>query len=350
MLALLLVLTLLVGIAPAAVFAADSTSDSQDDGFFRIVHLDCGRKYFSANWIKALIREMAAAGYNQLQLAFGNDGLRFLLDDMSFTANGTTYDHATVVSKVEAGNKAQNSSGDASWLTQSEMDDIIAEANKYGIEIVPLLNLPGHANAILDIVDDKYNASGSNNTLNVASSEEARNFGYAILQKYVDYFAGKIIHILLQNGIAKVARLLAGSNIEGIVGAGSIILVIHNVQNGIGVAGQVQQGHDLNAVLICLGNDVVHLRLSQPAGIAAAVLRLVTGFHLGNYGCMVISSAIGGERHIVQQETQAIVTEGQLQLVISGGCHFPDQCLDPVRGEVLPAAVQMDNPEETIIL
>lgn len=55
----------------------------------------------------------------------------------------------------------------------------------------PLLNLPGHANTILDIADDTYNASGSNNTLNVASNEEARNFGMAIFKKYVDYFAGK---------------------------------------------------------------------------------------------------------------------------------------------------------------
>lgn len=174
---------------PAA--ASSDSATSNDDSFYRIVHLDCGRKYFSKDWIIALLNEMKADGYNQLQLAFGNDGLRFLLDDMSFTANGTNYLHSDVVSKVEAGNKLQNSSGDASWLTQSEMDDIISAAKALGIEIVPLLNLPGHANAILDIADDKYNASGSNNTLNVASSEEARNFGMAIFKKYVDYFASK---------------------------------------------------------------------------------------------------------------------------------------------------------------
>ena len=134
---------------------------------------------------------MKADGYNQLQLAFGNDGLRFLMDDMSFTANGTNYLHRDVVSKVEAGNRAQNDSGDERWLTQSEMDDIISAAKALGIEIVPLLNLPGHANAILDIVNDAYNASGSNNTLDVANSEAARSFGMAIFQKYVDYFASK---------------------------------------------------------------------------------------------------------------------------------------------------------------
>ncbi len=192
-LSLILAVVMAVSLLPISAFASGdskaSTTDNTD--YYKILHLDCGRKYFSKDWIIALLNEMSADGYNQLQLAFGNDGLRFLLDDMSFTANGTTYSHKTVVSKVEAGNKLQNNSGDASWLTQTEMDEIIAAAKEKGIEIVPLLNLPGHANAILDIADDTYNASGSNNTLNVASSEKARNFGMAIFKKYVDYFAGK---------------------------------------------------------------------------------------------------------------------------------------------------------------
>lgn len=199
-LSMILVLVMLLSLLSMAAFtlptaASSDGAASNDDSFYRIVHLDCGRKYFSKDWIIALLNEMKADGYNQLQLAFGNDGLRFLLDDMSFTANGTTYLHKTVVSKVEAGNKLQNSSGDASWLTQTEMDEIIAAANEKGIEIVPLLNLPGHANAILDIADNNtYNAkiSGdvSQNTLDV-TNDAACSFGYEIFKKYVDYFSSK---------------------------------------------------------------------------------------------------------------------------------------------------------------
>ena len=170
----------------AAVYDAATDATLQ----YRIVHLDCGRKYFTKNWIIALLYEMKAAGYNQLQLAFGNDGLRFLLKDMTFTANGTTYAHKDVVEKVEAGNAAQNSSGDGRWLTQTEMDAIIARANELDIAIVPLLNLPGHANAIANI-DGTYKFSTSEGTLNVTDSTNAQNFALAILQKYVDYFAGK---------------------------------------------------------------------------------------------------------------------------------------------------------------
>lgn len=209
-LSLLLVLVLMVGVLPVSALADgwDLTGELDTEqlleraepvemqasasDFSKILHLDCGRKYFTKDWIIALLYEMQAAGYNQLQLAFGNDGLRFLLNDMSFTANGKSYSHDTVVSKVEAGNRVQNSSNDSSWLTEAEMDAIIAKATELGIEIVPLLNLPGHANALLDIADDTYNATGSNNTLNVVSADDsARNFGMAIFKKYVDYFHSK---------------------------------------------------------------------------------------------------------------------------------------------------------------
>ena len=205
-LTMLLVASMVFTLLPASAVAAgnwwwnadeyteEAVPTATADNYSRILHLDCGRKYFSKDWIIALLHEMQDAGYNQLELAFGNDGLRFLLKDMTFVANGTTYDHDTIVKKVEAGNKLQNSSNDSRWLTEAEMDEIIAAANGLGIEIVPLLNLPGHANTILDIADDTLNASGSNNTLDVANSEAARNFGTAIFEKYLEYFNGKGCH------------------------------------------------------------------------------------------------------------------------------------------------------------
>ena len=56
-----------------------------DDDYRRIVHLDAGRKYFSVDQIKGIIDTMAESNYNALELAIGNDGLRFLLDDMSIS-------------------------------------------------------------------------------------------------------------------------------------------------------------------------------------------------------------------------------------------------------------------------
>ena len=72
--------------------AAETQSKDAVEGFdLSIVMLDCGRKYFSVDSIKQIIDNAAAAGFNNVMLAVGNDGMRFLLDDMSLTVNGTPY-------------------------------------------------------------------------------------------------------------------------------------------------------------------------------------------------------------------------------------------------------------------
>lgn len=150
------------------------------DVTYRAVMLDCGRKYFSVANIEKLIDTMAQYGYNQLQLSFGNGGCRFLLNDMSLSFKGVTMSSDKVKGNITDGNNSFNS--DTRYLNQVDMDTIIAYANSKGIEIVPMLNMPGHATAIV------YGTSYSNNgNLNV-TDETARYYGYALLNKYVQYF------------------------------------------------------------------------------------------------------------------------------------------------------------------
>lgn len=163
--------------------AAEPAAVSSSSEFYRIVHLDCGRKYFSVENIKKLIDTAAQYGYNQVQLAFGNGGCRFLLDDMSLSFGNVIISSDTVRNNITDGNNSFN--GDNRYLTQSDMDAIIAYANTKGIEIVPMLNMPGHATAIVYGTD-----YASNGNLNV-NSETARNYGYALLAKYVEYFKDK---------------------------------------------------------------------------------------------------------------------------------------------------------------
>lgn len=175
--------------AEAAEPAAVSSSE-----FYRIVHLDCGRKYFSKDWIVALMYEAKAAGYNQVQLAFGNKGLRFLLDDMSVTVDDKTYGGTEVAQAIQVGNKAYYDAGERNELTQSEMDDIFRVANEIGIEIVPLFNTPFHMEAVITAMGKLgiSNVSYSNKAacLNL-SNTTATAFVKALMQKYVDYFNEK---------------------------------------------------------------------------------------------------------------------------------------------------------------
>ena len=142
----------------------------------------------------ALIKEMQAAGYTHFQLAIGNDGLRLLLDNMSVTANGTTYSSDDVKAGIQSGNVAYYNAGSKNEWTEAEMDEIFAAAEAAGISIIPLINTPGHMDAIVSCMNS-LGVSGSNYNGSVRSfditSSTAQGFVKALLQKYIAYFAGK---------------------------------------------------------------------------------------------------------------------------------------------------------------
>mgnify|MGYP004471760325 CR=1 FL=1 len=209
-LSMILVLVMLLGLLSVSAFTTTNTtsSDSADTSYkYNIMFLDCGRKYYSVDNIKKIIDNASAAGFNYIQLAVGNDGLRFLLDDMSLTVKGTTYDSDKVSAAIRAGNVAYNKkfnvavegryypySTDKNELTQSEMDEIIAYAGSKGMGVIPCVNTPGHMDAILSAAtsltgeDCAYNSSVR--TIDV-TNDTAVAFTKALLQKYITYFAGK---------------------------------------------------------------------------------------------------------------------------------------------------------------
>ena len=210
-LSLILAVVMAVSLLPISAFASGnstSTTATTSDGYeYNIMFLDCGRKYYSVDSIKQIIDNASAAGFNYIQLAVGNDGLRFLLDDMSLTVNGTTYDSGKVTDAIHAGNVAYNKtfdgyvggryypySTDVNELTQSEMDTIIAYAATKGMGVIPCVNTPGHMDAILSAASSLTNTTcsynGSVRTIDVTNNT-AVAFTQALLQKYINYFAGK---------------------------------------------------------------------------------------------------------------------------------------------------------------
>lgn len=197
LLSLILAVILMIGLLPISAFATSASAqagDAEDTGYeYNIMFLDCGRKYFSVNSIKQIIDNASAAGFNYIQLAVGNDGLRFLLDDMSLTVNGTTYSSEQVSVAIHAGNEAYYNF-DVDELTQSEMDEIIAYAASKGMGVIPCVNTPGHMDAILSaatsLTGTDCSYSGSARTIDVTNNT-AVAFTQALLQKYISYFAGK---------------------------------------------------------------------------------------------------------------------------------------------------------------
>lgn len=171
-----------------AVPTATTTADA--NYHYNIFFLDCGRKYYSVDSIKQLINNASEAGFNYIQLAVGNDGLRLLLDDMSLTVGTTTYVDKDVRDAIHAGNeKYYNFPVDE--LTESEMNGIIAYANTKGMGVIPCVNTPGHMDAILSaatsLTKTNCSYSGSKRTIDV-TNETATAFTKALLQKYITYF------------------------------------------------------------------------------------------------------------------------------------------------------------------
>lgn len=250
--ALVLSLAMILGMAPMVGASAGSTADAQDN-FDRIVHLDMGRKYYSPEWIKALIQEISALGYTELELDFSNnEGFRFSLsaEQMQIEVGG----YETVLVEVEPEEGAQDAEepvtavplaggetaepaptstaqpepeeGESEpavtdepestpqykevevfqsktvdlsqalsrdgYITAEQMADIIACADEAGIEIVPLLNSPGHMGAILNVFPeyrwtDNLNRT-SESTIDLENDEAVR-FAQGVVGAYAQWFS-----------------------------------------------------------------------------------------------------------------------------------------------------------------
>lgn len=202
-LSMILVLVMLLSLLSMAAFtlptaASSDGAASNDDSFYRIVHLDCGRKYFSAADLKKIIDYAADNYYTDVELAFGNDGLRFLLDkdNMTLQVGDKTYDGSIVTTAIQNGNKAFYDAG-TNELTESEMTDIISYAREKGIGIIPMFDAPGHLQAVVKAMETlgmspvytTPTTSGTSVNYAIDTTDNAStSFVKALMQKYITYF------------------------------------------------------------------------------------------------------------------------------------------------------------------
>lgn len=199
-LSMILVLVMLLSLLSMAAFtlptAASSDSAASNDDFKRIVHIDCGRKYFSAADLKKIIDYAADNYYTDVELAFGNDGLRFLLDNMTLQVGDKTYDSSSVTTAIQNGNKAFYNTG-TNELTESEMTDIISYAREKGIGIIPMFDAPGHLQAVVKAMETlgmspvytTPTTSGTSVNYAIDTTDNAStSFVKALMQKYITYF------------------------------------------------------------------------------------------------------------------------------------------------------------------
>lgn len=200
MLSLILAVILMIGLLPISAFATSASAQAgedkaatQDSEFLRIFHLDCGRKYFTVSEIEGIIDQLAENHFTHLQLAFGNNGFRFLLNDMSVKANNKTYSSDDVKNAVTNGNTTySNGKNTAStMLSETDMDTIIAYAKGKDISIIPMLNTPGHMDALVSAMKKLGVGTQRTDSEMSLTSDAQVEFIKALQQKYITYFASK---------------------------------------------------------------------------------------------------------------------------------------------------------------
>ena len=163
----------------------------------KVISIDAGRKYFTLDQLKRIVDKASELGYSDVHLLLGNDGLRFLLDDMTITANGKTYASDDVKNAIIEGTKAYYDDPNGTTLSQAEITELIEYAKSKGIGLIPAINSPGHMDAMLvameklGIKNPQANFDKISKTTMDLENEEAMNFTKALIGKYMDFFAGK---------------------------------------------------------------------------------------------------------------------------------------------------------------
>lgn len=163
----------------------------------KVISIDAGRKYFTLDQLKRIVDKASELGYSDVHLLLGNDGLRFLLDDMTISANGKTYASDDVKKAIIEGTKAYYDDPNGTTLSQAEITELIEYAKSKGLGLIPAINSPGHMDAMLvameklGIKNPQANFDKVSKTTMDLENEEAMNFVKALIGKYMDFFAGK---------------------------------------------------------------------------------------------------------------------------------------------------------------
>ena len=139
----------------------------------RSLMVDNGRKYFTPAWAREHIRELSYLKYNQFHWHFS--------DNAGFRIESRT--HPEVVSPEH-------------W-TQEQVRELVAYADKYHVEVLPEIDMPGHmqfalrTHPELQIVD----ANGNRNANNIDPTKPAaRAFVRDILDELIPLFSGRYVH------------------------------------------------------------------------------------------------------------------------------------------------------------
>ncbi len=169
--------------------------------------LDVGRKTFTLDYLKQIVKEMSWYKLNDFQVHL-NDNFIWLEE---YTAAGkdplTAYSGFRLESDIKKGgngglNQADLTSTDV-FYTKDEFRSFIKESRVYGVDIVPEIDVPAHSLALTKVRPDlRHGTSGRDNDhLNLVTKyDESVEFVQSIFGEYMNgenpvFDADTIVHV-----------------------------------------------------------------------------------------------------------------------------------------------------------
>ncbi len=166
---------------------------------YRSFHIDCSRHYFTVDELKKMIRMSAWFKQNYFHW--------HISDDQGWRIECRRYPLLHKISAVRPGDHFGNydsDEGEDRYYSRDEVREIVEYCGKFGIEVVPEIDMPGHVTAILAAYPELSCTgepvevgmkAGIFKELFCAGREETFTFIRNLLDDMMELFPGRYFHI-----------------------------------------------------------------------------------------------------------------------------------------------------------
>ncbi len=171
---------------------------------YRGVHLDCARHFFTISEIKGLIDELARLKFNTFHWHLTDDqGWRIEIKKYPKLTSVGAWRDSTLIGHFSKTPIEYDHVKYGGFYTQEQAKEIVAYAKHRGIDVIPEIELPGHAMAALAAYP-QLGCTGKNlgvsGTWGVfddvfCTKDETLNFLKDVLAEVVEIFPSKTIHV-----------------------------------------------------------------------------------------------------------------------------------------------------------
>lgn len=180
--------------------------EDEPRGGWRGLLIDVSRHFFPMETLRMLVDLLAYYRYNRLHLHLTDDqGFRFESERFPLLNRVGSWRESTL--KKRNGARTQDGKPHGGFYTKAELRELVRFARARGIEIIPELDMPGHALSVMAAypelacfpdpvqVATRFGVTDFSKKLYCAGSEDTYDFLFALLDEVMDVFDFEYIHI-----------------------------------------------------------------------------------------------------------------------------------------------------------